>query len=389
VSFGSIVRLLLAAFVHAQAADTGWRAVDRAVARGIDFGGFPGLAVVVGRKDTTLLERGYGFTDWDHSTTVDPAHTMYDLASVTKVAATTLAAMVLYDRGLLDIDAPVARYLPEWRPGARAGVTVRQLLVHRSGLPAGREVWRVARTPRAARRALLETPLEGVPGARYVYSDVGADIMGFVVERIAHEPLNAFVERHVYRRIGMSETEFRPSVSGHAHRFARTEAPAGRVLDRDAAALGGVAGHAGLFGTAGDLAILARLLLGRGTYHGVRVLSAATIDVFTAPEAGSQALGWELCTGASCGQYMSPRAFGHTGYTGTSMWIDPVHDVFVVVLANWASGTPAHAAGPIAILDDVRADIADLAVATVAGSRGGPIPDAASVAFRSDGARGW
>jgi CubicO group peptidase (beta-lactamase class C family) len=368
--------------------------VDRAALHGLAAGGYPGMTVVIGRRDTTLLKRGYGHRDWSPSSgSVDPSRTLYDLASLTKVVATTTAAMVLYDRGQLDLDARVSRYLPGWQGAGSSGrrdVTVRELLTHRSGLPAGRELWRVAHTPAAARRAVLSTPLEFRPGSRFVYSDLGADVLGFVVEAIAHEPLDVFVERNVYRRLGMWHTAFRPPPT-MVSQTAKTEAPGGRVLDRNAAALGGVAGHAGLFATAADLEIFARMMLGGGSYGGVRIVRASTVALFTQRTAGTRALGWDTCDGgASCGQYMGTRAYGHTGYTGTSIWIDPERNLFVIVLANWASGTPTHPTGPSAILADVRADVADLAVASV-----GPIdstqhvPPPERIALRSDGARGW
>jgi CubicO group peptidase (beta-lactamase class C family) len=366
--------------------------VERAALHGLAAGGYPGVVIVIGRRDTTLLESGYGHRDWSPASgAVDPQHTLYDLASLTKVVATTTAAMVLYDRGQLDLDARVSRYLPGWKgANGRSNVTVRDLLTHRSGLPAGRELWRVARTPAAARRAVLATPLEFRPGSRFVYSDLGADVLGFVVEAIAHQPLDVFLARNVYRPLGMRHTEFRPPPT-MVSEVARTEAPGGRVLDRNAAVLGGVAGHAGLFATAADLSVFSRMMLGGGSYRGVRIARASTVALFTQRAEGTRALGWDTCGGgASCGQYMDPQAFGHTGYTGTSIWIDPEHDLFVIVLANWASGTPTHPTGPSAILADVRADVADLAEAAV-----GPldsaehVPPPELVALRSDGARGW
>jgi CubicO group peptidase (beta-lactamase class C family) len=381
------------------AAPPGFAPIDRAAFHGLVAGGYPGMAVIIGRRDSTLLARGYGHRDWaPNSGSVDPARTLYDLASLTKVVATTAAAMVLYDRGQLDLDAHVSRYLPGWGIKGRSTVTVRDLLMHRSGLPAGRELWRVAHSPAAARRAVLATPLEYRPGSHFVYSDIGADVLGFVIEAIAHEPLNVFVARNVYRPLGMHYTEFRPPTT-MLSQVARTEAPSGRVLDRNAAVLGGVAGHAGLFASATDLAIFSRMMLGGGTYHGVRLVRPSTVAVFTQRAGGgangTRALGWDTCGGgASCGQYMGPRAYGHTGYTGTSIWIDPEHDLFVIVLANWASGTPTHPAGPSAILADVRADVADLAVAMVSppdptGVAVPHVPSPAMVALRSDGARGW
>ena len=371
--------------------------VDRVAIHGLAAGGYPGVAVVIGRRDSTLLARGYGHRDWTSSSaSVDPTHTLYDLASLTKVVATTAAAMVLYDRGQLDLDARVSRYLPGWGIKGRSTVTIRDLLTHRSGLPAGRELWRVAHTPAAARRAVLATPLEYRPGSHFLYSDIGADVLGFVIEAISHEPLNVFVAQNVYRPLGMHYTEFRPP-STLLSQVARTEAPDGRVLDRNAAVLGGVAGHAGLFASAGDLAIFSRMMLGGGRYHGVRLVRESTVALFTqrAAPGDTRALGWDTCGGgASCGQYMGPRAYGHTGYTGTSIWIDPEHDLFVIVLANWASGTPNHPAGPSAILADVRADVADLAEAMVSTPDTSSvaslhIPPLAMVTLRSDGARGW
>jgi serine-type D-Ala-D-Ala carboxypeptidase len=368
----------------------GLATIDRVVARGLSAGGYPGAAVVVGRHDRTLLVHGYGRLGWGpEAPAVDPTTTLYDLASLTKVLATGIAAMVLYDHGRLDLDARVERYLPRWRGGGREQVTIRDLLVHRSGLPAGRELWRVAHSPTAARRAVLATPLELPPDTRYVYSDLGADVLGFVVEAIVHEPLDVYLAHHVYGPLGLRHIRFRPR-HGDLPRVAWTDAPHGRVSDRNARVLGGVAGHAGLFASASDVAALAQMMLRGGVYHGVRLVSDTTITRFTARTAGTRALGWDTCAGgASCGQYMDTCSYGHTGYTGTSVWIDPDHDLFVVVLTNWADGTAAHPAGPSAILADVRADIADLAEAVIASGPSGPIPPPALVALRSDGERGW
>jgi CubicO group peptidase (beta-lactamase class C family) len=368
----------------------GLATIDRVVARGLAAGGFPGAAVVVGRRDTTLLIRGYGRLQWArHAAPVDPTTTMYDLASLTKPLATGLAAMVLYDRGRLDLNAPVYRYLPRWRGGGRDDVTVRDLLTHRSGLPAGRELWRIAHSPAGARRAILATPLELSPGTRFVYSDLGADVLGFVIEAIVHEPLDVYLAQHVYGPLGLRHTRFRPRDRDLRH-VASTDAPSGRVNDRNAAVMGGVAGHAGLFASAADVATLARMMLQGGVYHGGRLVSDTTVARFTMRTAGTRALEWDTCAGgASCGQYMGPSAFGHTGYTGTSLWIDPEHDLFVVVLTNWAAGTATHPTGPSAIVADVRADVADLSEAVVASGPSGPIPPPALVALRSDGARGW
>ncbi|MGH7635319.1 MAG: serine hydrolase domain-containing protein, partial [Gemmatimonadaceae bacterium] len=185
--------------------------IDHVATKGVQAQGFPGAAIVVGRDGAVVWSKGYGSLDWGAgSGAVEPSRTMYDLASLTKVVATTTAIMVLYDRGRIRLDDPVARYLPAFRSGERRRVTIRQLLEHRSGLPAGREIPRRMKTPDAVRRLMLSTPLQHAPGTVQVYSDVGADVLGFVVEAVSHERLDAFVNRNVFRPLGMTSTMFRP-----------------------------------------------------------------------------------------------------------------------------------------------------------------------------------
>ena len=368
--------------------------IDRAVKQGLSAGGFPGAAVVVGRRGSIVWPKGYGATDWGFGLPpVDAQSTIYDLASLTKVVATTAAAMVLYDRGKLALDAPVSRYLPDFRGGDKNRVTVRDLLTHRSGLPAGRSL-AGAHNAREARRLVVATPLDVPPGTRTEYSDVGADVLGFVIESIAHEPLDQFVSRTVYRRLGLRNTLFRPGRDRRA-RVAPTENNPprgypirGEVHDEAAFALGGVAGHAGLFATASDLAVFAQMMLNGGTYNGVRIVSDTTVARFTERSAGSRALGWDTCIGGgSCGFHLGPRAFGHTGYTGTSLWIDPDQEVFVIVLTNWVHAPRAARVAPIAVLADVRSDIADIAALSIMDGPDGvqPMPDK----LRADRQIGW
>jgi CubicO group peptidase (beta-lactamase class C family) len=183
--------------------------IDRVVGHAIEAGGFPGAAVIVGRHGAIVWERGYGTLDGRSSGAVDPERTLYDLASLTKVVATSAAAMVLVDQGRLRLDDPVARYVPAFSGGAKSRVTVRHLLTHRSGLPAGRELSRTSAAE--SRQLVLRTSLEAEPGTRYEYSDLGPIILGFVVERVTGEPLDRFVQRAVYARLGMRSTTFRPS----------------------------------------------------------------------------------------------------------------------------------------------------------------------------------
>lgn len=361
------------------------------VRRGIAAGGFPGAAVVIGRRGGTVLERGFGHTDWAAGAApVDPDRTLYDLASLTKVVATTSAIMALYDDGVIALDDRASRWVPAFRGGMKDRITIRQLLTHRSGLPAGRDLWRYRGDPAAARAAVLATPLvRGCPpGACYIYSDLGADVLADVVEAATHESLARFVHDRVFGPLGMTSTTFRPR-GGELARLARTGAPLGRVHDGNAAVLGGVAGHAGLFSTAGDLAVFAQMLLNGGEYGGVRIFADSTVRLFTTRAAGTRALGWDTCdTGSrvsTCGRYFGPRAYGHLGFTGTSLWIDPDRKLFVLVLTNRVDRPRVRR--PALVIHDIRADVADAAVLAVRGA--GAEFGRQRPAFRSDSRRRW
>ena len=368
-------------------------AIDRVVTRGINAGGYPGAAVVVGRKGAAVWEKGFGSLRWTSgSARVSPAETVYDLASVTKVVGTTTAIMVLFDEGKIRLDDPVSRYLPEFSGGLKDQVTVRHLLTHRSGLPAGRDLWRDARTAADAKRLAISTPVYCQPGACFEYSDLGADVLGWVAEAASGQPLDQFLTERVFQPLGMSETTFRPSEALRS-RIAPTELTPprgyplqGEVHDENAYALGGVAGHAGLFSTAGDIAVFAQLMLNGGSYNGVRVVSDSAVRLFTRRTAGTRALGWDTCAGnGGCGQYLSERAYGHTGYTGTSLWIDPDREMFVVLLTNRVHA--ARARRPAKVISDVRADLSDAAALAV---MDGPSEVLAMPAyFRADRAEGW
>jgi CubicO group peptidase (beta-lactamase class C family) len=234
---------------------------------------------------------------------------------------------------------------------------------------------------------VLGAPLVSAPAEHARYSDVGPDVLAFVIERMTGEPLDRFVRRTVYAPLGMRQTMFRPPPVQQAQ-AAATGAPArGRVHDPAARALGGVAGHAGLFATAADLARFAQMMLGGGALGSARIASDSVVELFTRRTAGWRALGWDTCAGGgSCGHQLGPRAFGHTGFTGTSLWIDPERDLFVIVLTNWVRGRPGGGATPVAVLSDVRGDVADLAALAVTDDGGWrPLPSR----LRSDLQIGW
>ena len=367
--------------------------IDHVVMRGIQAGGYPGAAVVVGRKGAAVWQRGFGRLDWtDESSVVSPTESIYDLASLTKVVGTTTALMILFDEGKVHLDDPVSKYIPEFSGGEKDLVTLRLLLEHRSGLPAGRDLWRIAHSPDEARQAVIETPLTYHPDQFYEYSDLGADMLGFVVEAASGQRLDQFLADHVWKPLGMDDTFFKPADSLR-DRIAPTEVNPprgyplrGEVHDENAFALGGIAGHAGLFSTAADLSVFAQMMLNGGQYGGTRIIADSTVGLFTTRAARTRALGWDTCAGdGSCGKYLSERAYGHTGFTGTSLWIDPDRDMFVILLTNRVHA--ARARRPAKVISDVRADLSDAAALAVMDYGDGMLEMPAK--FRADRAIGW
>jgi CubicO group peptidase (beta-lactamase class C family) len=367
-------------------------AIERVIERGIKAGGYPGASVIVGRKGASVFEKGFGRLSWSStSTPVDAQRTIYDVASLSKVVGTTTAIMILFDEKKIGLDDPVVNYIPTFSGGDKDRVTIRQLLTHTSGLPAGRDIWRIAQTPLEARALVLGTNLEGRPGAQYIYSDLGADVLGLIVEVVTGEPLDKFLTRRVFEPLGMNETFYRPADSLR-YRIAPTEVTPprgyplrGEVHDENAYALGGVAGHAGLFSTAADLSVFAQMMLNGGEYDGVQILSKPTVELFTSRSFGHRALGWDTAEGDyGSGRYLGETAYGHTGFTGTSMWIDPEREMFVILLTNRVHA--ARALRPAKVISDVRADLSDAAVLSIVD---GPKIASGSRKFRSDREVGW
>ena len=304
----------------------------------------PAMAIAVGRYDSLIYLHSYGTLTYADSSPAVDEHTRFDLASLTKVIATTTAAMMLEEQGRLDIDRTVASYLPEFNAPDKKSITVRMLLTHRGGLEAFAPLWKTLRGREQYLAAINSRPLLYTPDTKSVYSDWDFVLMGFIVEHITGETLDAYTARTIFGPLGMSETGFRPDSVDKRH-IAPTEIEAdpprglvwGSVHDENAYALGGVSGHAGLFSTAHDLAIFARMLLNGGSVGSVRLLTPATIARWTAAQGvgSSRALGWDTpAVHSSAGRFFSPRSYGHTGYTGTSIWTDPERGVWVVLLTN-------------------------------------------------------
>lgn len=320
---------------------------------------FPGAVAVIGSRTGPFVSVTSGRQDWgsEYKTTIS---TVWDLASLTKVVGTTSAMMQLVEGGKVELDAPVQRYLPEWRGSDKEKVTIRHLLTHQSGLPAFKEFFRLNVSPDSTLALFLSTPLDTLPGVRMVYSDIGAILLGKVVERVSGESLDRYLERHVFGPLGMRDTHYKPS-KNLRYRMAPTEIDPwrgrkllGEVHDENAFALGQVSGHAGLFSTARDLAKLAEAYLNGGAYNRARLARAETLKLFTTvndSSFSSRALGWDTPSGnSSAGHYVERPAFGHTGFTGTSIWIAPQHDLYVILLTARVNPTRQHSKiGPVRI----------------------------------------
>jgi len=305
---------------------------------------FPACSLAVTFRGELVAHKALGRFTYDPASPAVTTASLFDLASLTKVVATTTMAMILYERGLLDLEAPVTAIVPEFanHDGRRREVTLRMLLAHSSGLPAYEKLFLRAGTRKDLLQAAFTTPLAAAPGARAEYSDIGFIILGVALERLADESLDAFCQREIFGPLGMANTTFNParalkdSIPPTADdRTFRQRIIQGEVQDENASVLGGIAPHAGLFSTAENLALFAHAMLNSG--H--PILRPATVELFSrresAPEGTSRALGWDTPSALSqSGKYFSPRSFGHLGYTGTSLWIDAERQLSITLLTN-------------------------------------------------------
>ena len=345
---------------------------------------FPGGIAVIGTRTGIVAQVAVGRIDRSPDAPAPDSATIWDIASLTKVIGMTTAMMQLVEQGRVSLDAPVQHYLPDWQGQWKSQVRVRHLLTHSSGLPALRPLYREVETADEARQLVLATPLDTPPGARYVYSDLGAIIAGMIVERVTDAPLDAYLDRYVFRPLGMRDTRYHPSPED-VDRIAPTERDPwrgrhlrGEVHDENAFRLGGVSAHAGLFSTAADLARFARAMLNGGELEGARIVRPQTIAEFTKvqdPALSHRALGWETPNRTnSAGTRMRAPAFGHTGFTGTSIWIDPANDLFVILLTNRVNPTRANSRiGPVrTTIADLTVTAATSAAAAKQSSRGTP-----------------
>ena len=353
---------------------------DRVVEEGVRARAFPGAVLAVGKDGALVHLRAFGGLDYGDGTAPTKVDTIYDLASLTKVVATATTAMILVDDGRLDLGRTVTSFLPGFSGGAKDGVTVEQLLTHSAGVDWWGPLYKEFSGSEAYLRRIEAMDLVYPPGTKSLYSDLGLFLLGQVLERAAGESLDGFVRRRVFEPLGMTDTLYRPGAE-LLPRIAPTESDPwrGRVLrgevhDENAFALGGVAPHAGLFGTAGDLSRFAQMMLNGGVFEQRRIVSRETVERFTrrAGVPGStRGLGWDTPSRgegprssrpgepgySSAGSLLTERSFGHTGFTGTSLWIDPERHLFVILLTNRVHPTRENDG-----IRQVRSDVADAVV---------------------------
>ena len=305
---------------------------------------FPGAAVAVTHEGKLVAYKGLGRLTYDAASAEVRSDTIFDLASLTKPLATTTLAMILYERGELELEAPVCQVLPQIcaTDARRRDITFRMLLAHSSGLPGYVRLFEMAKTREALIAAALDTPLIAEPGTQAEYSDIGFLILGEALTRIADEPLDRFCQREIFGPLGMSRTGFLPPQEWRKtipptedDQAFRKRIIKGEVQDENASVMGGVAGQAGLFAPAEDVATFAHCLLSGGR----PVLRPETVAQFTrreeSPVGTSRTLGWDTPTRPSqSGTMFSPRSFGHLGYAGTSLWIDAERQISITLLTN-------------------------------------------------------
>ena len=304
----------------------------------------PGAVAYVGKGDDSIFHEACGARQLVPKSLPAEKDTIYDLASLTKVVATTPSIMLLVERGEMLLSDSVARYSPSFNTSSKKAITIRHLLTHTAGFPPLAPMGK-PRAPEEAVEKIAHVRLLSEPGSAMRYTDLGFMVLGEIVRKVSGQTLDGFAAGNLFAPMGMADTCFNPPAR-LASRCAATgmgegKVRLGRVHDPVAAAIGGVSGHAGVFSTAKDLAAFARMILNRGAHGNERIISSASVRAMTTAQveiAGEKrGLGWDICTSYSSprGDLMSPASFGHTGFTGTSIWIDPEKDLFVILLTNW------------------------------------------------------
>ena len=366
-----LLAILFAACLCAQEPFSGAAGVDREMERAVQDGLIPGAVVVIGHNGQIVYQKAYGSRALIPHREPMTLDTIFDAASLTKVIATTPSVMRLFEQGQIRINDPVTKYLPEFQ-GGHSDITIRNLMTHFSGLRPDLDLkpaWSGYET--GIQRALTDKPA-GPPGVRFVYSDINFILLGEIVHRLTGKTLDEYTRQNFYQPLGMRETMFLPSPWLRS-RIAPTEInPAtgqplrGEVHDDTARYMGGVAGHAGLFTTAADLAKFAQMMIDKGESNGVRLFTAATVEKFTSPQSPPdqpilRGLGWDIDSTYSSnrGELFPIGSYGHTGFTGTSMWLDPFSHSYLIILTNVVHPHRGHS------LTSLRSSVATLVAASL------------------------
>jgi CubicO group peptidase (beta-lactamase class C family) len=317
--------------------------VEELINNSINDSAFPGAVLLVWQNGNIIFEKPFGHLTYNNSPTLVTSNTIYDMASLTKVIATTTAAMICVDRNLFNIEDRVAKYIPEFAVNRKENITIKNLLMHNSGLPAFKKYYALYNRPYGVLNDIFSSSLSYPTGKKTVYSDLGMITLGKIIEKVTGKTLDEFCNQEIFKPLGMNDTFFNPPASLRC-RIAPTEYDKywrkrliwGEVHDETASMLKGVAGNAGLFSTAVDISKVLQMLLKKGLFEGKRIIDSATVCLFTSRQSSGRGLGWDMksSTASSAGKLFSDQSYGHTGFTGTSVWTDPVRDLFVVFLTN-------------------------------------------------------
>jgi uncharacterized protein YbbC (DUF1343 family) len=365
-----LLALLCVAGLHAQSF-SGAAAVDEQMERAVNDGLIPGAVLLIGHNGQIVYQKAYGSRALIPHREPMTLDTIFDAASLTKVIATTPSIMRLFEQGRIRLNDPVTKYLPEFQ-GGHSDITIRNLMTHFSGLRPDLDLkpaWSGYET--GIHRALIDKPA-GPPGVRFVYSDINFILLGEMVHRLTGKTLDEYTRENFYQPLGMNETTFLPLASLRP-RIAPTEINPvtgqplrGEVHDDTSRYMGGVAGHAGLFTTAADLAKFAQMMLDKGEGNGVRLFTAATVEKFTSPQSPPdqpilRGLGWDIDSPYSSnrGELFPIGSYGHTGFTGTSVWIDPFSHSYLIILTNVVHPHRGHS------LTSLRSRVATLVAASL------------------------
>ncbi|PYV14419.1 MAG: hypothetical protein DMG21_18250 [Acidobacteria bacterium] len=352
---------------------SGLEAIAPLVEEAIREGKCPGAVVMVGHQGKVIYRRAFGHRALVPEKLPMEVDTIFDMASLTKVIATTTAVMQLVEQGRIRLEDTAGEYWPEFRANGKEEITIRELMTHYSGLAPDLPLEPSWSGYETAMRLIAEQKPVAPPGTRFIYSDINFETLGEIVHRVSGEPLDVYATEHIFQPLGMKDTMFKPPASLRP-RIAPTQyqnGTSGKMLwgevhDPTAYNMGGVSGHAGLFSTADDFSIFAQMILGQGAYRGVRILSPLSVEKMTSPASppgkiAVRGLGWDIDSPFSSnrGELFPVGSFGHTGFTGTSIWIDPASETYVIILTN-----AVHPAGKGKVVA-LRSKIATIVAAAV------------------------